>query len=164
MPLSYNSIHGMVRASAIHTDPFQFHINSPFMETRTRAGMLYKVADFIGLFLIPRIAVITSIDNEYVPFFNFSFFHKHFRSIKIIVSHLIRDIDHDTLTNPFLHRNISNRSAACMEMNFTVHMCSDMITDSNNLPISSLAHMSAGYSFKILNSKRHIAWPRRSMN
>src|SRR5664280_1495122 len=156
MPLSYNSIHWMVCASAIDTDPFEFHIDCPFMETGTWSGMFDKIADFIGLFLIPRIAVITGIDNEYVPFFNFSFFHKHFRGIKVIVAYLIRDIDNDTGTDPFLHRDISNRSAAGVKMNFTVHMCTNVITSSNNLTIGTLTHMSAGYSFKILNSKRHI--------
>ena len=53
MPVANNRIHGVIRAAAIHTDPFELHFQSPFVEGSIGAGVLDKVANLIRARLIP---------------------------------------------------------------------------------------------------------------
>ena len=50
-----------------------------------------------NIWLIPAIFVISSINNQDIPFFYLDFFCNHLRGIEAVIRYLIRDINNHTL-------------------------------------------------------------------
>src|ERR1017187_1148614 len=164
VPVANDGIHRMVRAAAIDTDPLDLHVQRPLVEAGAGPRVLHKIPQFIGLLLVPGVAVIASVDDEDIALLDLHIPRDHFRRIQIVVAYFFGDVGHNTGANPLFNGDMTNRSTAGVKMNLTVHVRADVVAGRDDLAVGALSHVRTGDALEILDPQWHVARPRRGVN
>ena len=85
-PVADDGVHGMVRAAAVDTDPFDLLGLAPFREFAVRAGVLDHVGDLVGGRLIPAEVVKAGVDDQDIAFVHIDPFLDHLRCVDVVVA------------------------------------------------------------------------------
>lgn len=126
--------------------------------------MFDEVADFVAGFLVPGVFVVAGIDDEDIAFFDLDLIGDHFGGIEGIVADVFGEVDDDALSDPIAEGDISDGAAGGVEVDFAVHMGTDVVTGGEDLAIGALAHMGASDSLKVLDTQGHITGPWGGMD
>ncbi|MPN17253.1 hypothetical protein SDC9_164605 [bioreactor metagenome] len=137
-PVPDFGVHGMVCAAAVDSYPPQFLFLRPFSELPIGSGVLDHVSDFVTGWLVPSIVVIPGVDDQDVSLFHFDALFDHVRGVDIIIAAHVGKVDDGTFMHQEVHIQLCNILSRCIEMYFSVKMCSHMVGVGHHLPVCTV--------------------------
>ncbi len=126
--------------------------------------MLDHIAELIGLRAVPTILVPARLEDENISLAHFNHTFNHFRGVDAGIADQVRNVGDNPGASPVLKGHLANGAASGPEVNFAVHMGSQVDTGLANRPVSAHAEILAAHPFMIGHGQRLVVGPLGSLN
>ena len=157
-PRADDRIHRMVRAAAVHADPFDFLPLRPFRKLAVGPGVLDHVPDFIGERLVPAVAMIAGVDDENVAFAHLDAVLDHLGRVDVVIARGVGEIDDAAGTDEeIVQVERGDVFAGGEKVNLAVKVRAEVVRVRDELPVRAVGRK----PLEILDLQRLVRGPRR---